>query len=213
MIQTLTKEEEATLLQTILDELKLSEGQHRFKVLRDLVLILLGLRCGFRVGESQKLKVSDAWQGDAPLNSIHVPLNFNKNNPERWVSINYDLQEALKMYVPLRIASARPDETDPTLIVPRPGLPRRKDTMTRPDVCVILAHWGGKAKIRHFKYHALRHTFATRLLMQGRTDLRTIQMLLGHRHISTTTIYTHPNQDELDQAIKRTFSNAPIPTA
>ena len=213
MIQTLTREEEAILLQTILAELKESTGQHRFKVLRDLVLILLGLRCGFRVGESQKLKVSDVWQPDTPLNSIHVPINFNKNNPERWVSVNEDLREALKMYVPLRLAAARPDELDPVLIVPRPGLPRRGERLSRPDVCVILAHWGAKAKLRHFKYHALRHTFATRLLMQGRADLRTVQILLGHRQLSTTAIYTHPNQDELDQAIKRTFSNAPIPQA
>ena len=53
--------------------------------------------------------------------------------------------------------------------------------------------------------HILRHTAATKLLSNSH-NIRYAQELLGHKDISTTQIYTHVTNEELDKALKQAFS-------
>jgi len=56
------------------------------------------------------------------------------------------------------------------------------------------------AGIRQIGWHKLRHTFATRLALQG-TPIHVVKDLLGHADISTTMRYAHVQPSSLDQAV------------
>jgi len=50
--------------------------------------------------------------------------------------------------------------------------------------------------------HMLRHTFATKLLREGKIDLPTLQNLLGHVNINTTAVYTRATMQDLEKAVE-----------
>jgi site-specific recombinase XerD len=53
----------------------------------------------------------------------------------------------------------------------------------------------------HFRFHDLRHTFATRLVQAG-IDLYQVTKLLGHKDISTTQRYAHYCSESLKDGVR-----------
>ncbi len=57
-----------------------------------------------------------------------------------------------------------------------------------------------RMRIPHFRFHDLRHTFASTLVMAG-VDIRTVAELLGHKDISMTMRYAHVAPDHMSKAV------------
>lgn len=58
-----------------------------------------------------------------------------------------------------------------------------------------------RANIKNLRFHDLRHTFATRLVLSG-IDLVTVSKLLGHSSIHMTMRYSHPTPEALKKAVE-----------
>lgn len=58
-----------------------------------------------------------------------------------------------------------------------------------------------KAKIKNFRFHDLRHTFATRLVQSG-IDVYAVAKLMGHKDLTSTQRYAHHSTESLRDSVR-----------
>ncbi|AYA63846.1 tyrosine-type recombinase/integrase [Alteromonas sp. RKMC-009] len=87
-------------------------------------------------------------------------------------------------------------------------LSRRRQRMSKRAYQQRMTYWCNLAGIKKATPHWLRHTWAVRRLQNATNGaaLREVQEVLGHRHITTTQVYTQPSRDDL----KRTMQEASL---
>jgi site-specific recombinase XerD len=136
---------------------------------------------GLRVSESVALKVGDI---DGKRKLIRVVQG--KGQKDRYAMLSDRLHMVLRRYFKAFHPEKGPYDPDEYLF-PSWKRDRHMSTSTLQLACrEAAAHAGLRKKVT---VHGLRHAFATHLLEQG-TDLRIIQVLLGHSEIDTTARYT-----------------------
>lgn len=141
---------------------------------RALFTLLYG--AGLRVSEAVQLGAADI---DSKRMVLH--LRNTKNHYDRVVPLSARMLQVLREYYRTR----RPQGA--LLFAGRV----KDKPLTREAIGSAIKKAARRAGITKKVYaHLLRHAFATHLLELG-TDLRTVQILLGHRSLSSTARYTH----------------------
>jgi integrase len=170
------------------------------KGMRAELAIHLALFCGLRRGEIAALKWADVNEDYKMLVITHaVEYKHNRPNekgtksksgnriipvpPELWTM----LEDAKKVKKSLYVVTSANNEQLTESAMKRLIEPVQRRTQRL------------KEDSFHFTLHMLRHTYATNLDKMGVPD-RTRQYLMGHSELSTTNIYTHIQDEHLDQA-------------
>ena len=164
---------------------------------RNLAIIIC-LDTGMRIGEACGLKWEDFNTEDGfvsvrrTVNRIYhketrhseIMVSTPKTtNSVRDIPLNSWLQRTISALIPLMKGSNYVASNSSQPMEPR----------------MLRAHFNKLLKsldIQHFKFHTLRHTFATRCI-EGHCDYKTISTILGHADVTTTlNLYVHPNMEE-----------------
>ncbi len=143
----------------------------------------VALNTGMRKGEQYSLE----W----PQVSLHrkrIRLQRTKNGSDREIPMN---KTCLRVFEALYATRPR----DGRIFLSRYG----RD-LSNPRKWFELAL--AEAKLTNFRWHDLRHTFISRLVMKD-VNLRTVQELAGHKTISMTTRYAHLAPEHNQAAIER----------
>lgn len=142
--------------------------------LRNRAALTTAYGAGLRVGEVARLK-----PGDIDSGRMLIRVEHGKGGKDRYVMLSPNLLKILRAY--WRLAKSG------RWLFPGREPHQPVSTAALQSACRIAARQADLDKT--VTVHTLRHSFATHLLENG-TDVRIIQVLLGHRRVETTAIYT-----------------------
>lgn len=168
--------------------------------------LLAGL--GLRIGEAHAIDWRNITALDGPAPRLEILASQTKTGYARTLPIPPDLAHLLRTrrQTVTACAAARFAEFDqPTIdsLIDGTRILARDDgsTWTIRATQLTLLRVARATLQRPVRPHALRHTFATRLLRA--TNIRLVQLALGHRSLRSTQIYTHPSGEELRDAVQK----------
>ena len=121
---------------------------------------------------------------------------LGKGNKERIIYLNNACTAALNRYLRVRPADGVADR-DAVFIS------RNKRRISKRAVQDIVDKFLKKAGLdgQGYSVHKLRHTAATLMYQHGDVDVRLLKEILGHESLSTTEIYTHVVNSQLQKAL------------
>ena len=154
--------------------------------IRNKALLELLLATGARIGELIKINIQDI---DFANKQIKV---LGKGNKERICYFNEHCYTALENYLNNSRNILLKNKKSDRLFINHLG-GDLTDRGVRDILDKIIKKCSLKNKVTP---HTFRHTFATMLLNEG-CDLKSVQELLGHVNLSTTSIYTHVTNDRI----------------
>jgi integrase/recombinase XerD len=159
---------------------------------RDRALFEVIYSCGLRASEAANLQ----------LGQVHLDERLlvvrGKGDKERMVPFGDEAAKWLREWITLERPRLVKQRVVPTVFVNYRGQP-----LSRKGIWMRFQDMKASAGL-NAKVHTLRHSFATHLLSGG-ADLRSVQELLGHADLSTTQIYTHLSQEQLQKGHERYF--------
>jgi integrase len=146
-------------------------------------IVITALSTGMRRGEIINLK----WD-DVDFSQGHITIWESKNGESHTAPMSDLLAETLRRQKEER----RPRNP---LVFPSPtGKPYTDFRQSFKSAC-------REARITDFRFHDLRHTFASHLVMNG-VDLTTVKELLGHKTLVMTLRYAHLSQGHKKKAVE-----------
>lgn len=151
-------------------------------------MIQLGTGTGMRQCEMRHLKKEDV---DFVRGLLYVTDPKWKNDPRRTkgIPLSREVSEMLKEWVGMTKSEG---------MFPSPQDTKRP--ISQPTINKALVYACQRAKIKQIGFHALRHTFGTRLGEAGER-LEVIAELMGHSNIEMTRVYVHPSLGSKKQAV------------